>query len=982
MIDNPFRPLASVVQAQTRVLESLGVPYADPFNETAIISDVNDPLRLGRVKVTTSDGFVSDYIPVYGSNSGTLSARYIGTEVIVGKLNGRPEELFVLGTIRTSPEVGMPGLPTQLPIIDESTAAWNTSTDIGMLCNEGNQGKMYVLSNEMNQDVVVCLRRNNKQNGGKAIWAWKSLTNGLWVEKGFNPGNVTTPAITQSQLNNPGIPECNEALLGEVHDFTEDRGFRTTSMVCRKDENKNYSWVPLGSPAVYFRTTLPKCDERVHGMEAILDDGVNSEFMVCQRYQGLLRWVRQGKRIPQRFYNKDLPLNRINFLKNFKDIPALADAQGVEKGYNWAATKEVSEAAMDAMYNNVPITGTDPRLKVLLEAANMLPSSAFDEAATLKAIAKEALKAKTGIPADDIVDGIVNEISEGSKISPETTKILGQLGDAADILINGVKNGTVEDGLITVGRNVLQTVLQSYDPSIASVMTGLASGGIAGAVDVAVAIGLDELPPEVNKYVKPVIGIAKDLLFSEYPASLANVLNSASGKGLLGAISDTINGATKSKIVSPQLLNTVATKLTDGTLGEIPKLFNSMKNLNAVVKFPEDLGSLPKLASTALALAGQSDAMVNLLGKGGIGLNGVNSLAGGGFNSAKTVIEGIKGLKGVFGTGGSNDCPCGKNCRKTSHGQDSDDNNLLEKCGSVSSNNATAFAPTGDPINNNTNPVALSQKLKNTEVGKELIPLNKVNLTEAIQTVSRVKDMAEKFNMSRFADLTERDSELAYTFEAVEKAFKLADNNITRVESVERRLIDSMYNILKSVVYNKDGVSIMSNVLKDLKDVSEAVKDLYGFVEKLDAVKRGGSAGVTITQPLSNTFSNISGLSSLSVLNKKEALRILNNGILQADKEWNTMSPGLGYQSKLGEFGPMIPEPFSNEKTLFNTDRIMSISAESKIEDTLEPKNQVLDVNLSGEVVQKFKDTAVQVGESPLYDLITEREGLTSCEQS
>lgn len=997
MNNNPLIPLAGIIQGQTRMLGSIGAPYTDLFNESAVISDVNDPLKLGRVKVTTSDGFLSGYIPVYGSNSGTLSARFIGTEVIVGKLNGRAEEMFVIGITRSNPDTGISGLPMQLPIIDESTAQWNKSTDSGMLCNEENKGRMYILSNEMNQDLVICMRKNNRQLGGKDIWTWKSLTNGIWVEKGFNPGNSNSPVITQSQLDNPGIPECNQAMLGEVHDFSEDRGFRTTTMVCRKDENKNYSWAPLGSPAVYFRTTLPRCDEKLHGVEAILDDGINSEFMVCQRYQGLMRWVRQGNRIPQRFYGKDLPLSRIDFLSSFKDISSLAESTITSPQYDWAKENNIAKVAIDSFMSNVPPTGTDERLKVLLKAANLIPDSAFDGAATLKNVAKASLESKTGIPADEIVDAITEQISRTNDVSPETKKILEQVGDAADVLVNGVKEGTVNEALTKIGLNVTQVALESVDPKLASVVTGYATNGIVGAVDTAVALGLDQLPPEVNKYVKPVVEIAKDLLLQEYPASVGNILNSASDKGLLGAISDTLNGALKTNLVTPQLLSTVVTKLTDGSLGEIPKLFNSLKNLDAVPKLSGGI-DLPSLATTVLSLAGQAGELSKLLGKGGIGFKGFDEVTG--LDSAKLILEGIKALKGLYSPQKKEDeCPCGKKCRKTEQSEDSDGNNLLEKCGSVTKNNATGFG--GDPVNNNNNPVAKEAGTSPTKIGESLVPpppalpesvvaaisaagetlSTPVDLTAAINGVERVKNMARRLNESRYADKTERDTEIAYTFEAIEKAIKILDNNITRMESVQKKIIDSTYNLVKTLMSDEKGLAVLPTLINDVREVSGAVQDLYKFAESLDKTKNGGSAGVRMTKNLSETFANVSNLSSLSEKTKIEATDILNRGITAASNEWNTMSPGLVSVTPLGEYGPMIPSPHTGLKTFFDKDMVRAISIESKVEDTLDIKNPVFNNILSPNQIDTLRNTAVSGVESTLYDRIIGREGETSCEQ-
>lgn len=1005
--DNPFIPMAILAEAQRRTVEVLGVPYADPFNEEGVIVDVNDPKKLGRVKVTTDDDITSDWIPVNGSNSGVLSARYLGAKVLVGKTNGRSENMYVIGVSRTDPEIGITGNPVQLPILDESVGG--KSDDIGMKCNAGNSGRMYILSNEMNEDVVVCLRRTSKQVGNNNAWAWKSMTSGLWVEKGINPGNESTLEINQAQVRNPGIPECTEALLGEVHEFTEDRGFRTTSMVCRRDENKNFSWMPLSAPPVFFRTTLPKCTEKIHGMEAVLDDGNNSEFLVCQRYQGLLRWVRQGSRTPHKFYSKEKPLSRIQFTSALTNIKALEEVSEDDK---WQETVDMIDVAFDETIKSVPLTGTDPKLKELLKLAGLVPDTAFDGAQVLKRVASESLRKRTGLPIESITKIIADDLNRDGELSLDSRQALTAIGKTVDILVNGTADGNIDAALLQIGRTGLQSALLSLEPRAASVMTALMGSGIGGAVDAAVAIGLDQLPPEVNKYAGPVINIAKDLLTSKYPASLGNILNSAAGGGLLSAVSGTINNAAGSGIVSPQLLGTLATGLTDGSLGDIPKLFGSLSNLDAIVKTPANLGSLPVLATTALGLVGQAGAMKDLLGSGGIGLDNLNDLIGNGFNAASTIVSGVKGLASIFGGGASGlGCPCDPKCRKTAHGKDSDGNNLVEKCGAMTANNANSYSPTGNPLQNNFGPIALDLGLKATEVGAELIPKNIRDLTGYIKTVARAKDMAEKFFSSRNADEVEKVSELAYTLEAVEKGLKTADNNITRVESVEKKLIDSMYDLLEAIVYNRKGAgrgtAIIPNLIRDVRENSQAVKDLYRFVKKLDSVKDGGSAGVTVTERIARAFQNIPDLQALNRLNRQEALRVLRKGITPAYKEWKTMNPLGG--GGLGSYGPPLPDPYDNERTLFNRDRILAISLESKLADDNGPPDDgvLLNAALSPEQTQLLKSisgsgeevtrigsnilngnsepgsiipTAASDGESTLYDVIVGREGQTNCE--
>jgi len=531
-----------------------------------------------------------------------------------------------------------------------------------------------------------------------------------------------------------------------------------------------------------------------------------------------------------------------------------------------------------------------------------------------------------------------------------------------------------------------------------------------GAVDSAVAIGLDQLPPEVNKYVSPVLGIAKDLLLSSYPKSLENILSSASGGGLLGAISSTVNGAIGNNIVTPQLLSTVATGLTSGDFGDVSKLFGSLGNLDQIAKLPAPADSLPLLATTALGVAGQVKAMSDLLGKGGIGLDNLDQLVGGGFSAATTIISGMKGLAGLFGGGSSLGCPCDPKCRKTKHGEDSDGNNLLEKCGAMSIG-ANAYNQSGNPLLNNTGPIAEALKTLPTGVGEDLIPKNIRDLSRMISSNPRVRDMAETVFSTRFADQVDKVIEDTYTIESIEKTAKVIDNNITRIESVEKKLIDTVYNFLAAIAYDKKlsgrDPAILPTLIRDVRENSQAIKDLYRFTDKLDRVKDGGTAGVNVTTSIAKAFQNIPDLQALIRLNRKKALELLRNGITPAYREWKSMDPGFGLSTKLGAYDPPIPDPYGSEKTLFNKDRILAISIESKVGDNSPPEdNTALDLALSSEQLDRLKSASTRslglgerelnglgdvspsdltsvntdFGESTLYDTIVGREGQTDCE--
>lgn len=1014
-----FQAAARSQAALNRAVESLGVPFADPFNEEAIIVDVNDPDNKGRIKVLTSDNFTSDFIPLSGSGRGRLSAKFIGSKVLVSKVDGRSENMYAVGILNNSPEVGLSGTPVQIPIIDESLGVYSGSADQGMQCNKGNEGRVYILSNEMNQDMVVCLRRTSPQTGSSPKWAWKSLTNGLWVEKGINPGNEGEYIVSQDHRLNPGTPQCDESLLGEIHEFTEDRGFRTIQKRCQRDENGAFSWIPVGAPPTYFRTTLPTCTESIHGMQAVLDDGNNSEVLTCQRYDKKMQWIRNGKRLPQKFYEKGSLLTKGQFLSSFNPIQELEEtADSPLSGFDWVAqSKEISQIAVKEAVRDIPLTGTDPRLRISLAAVGLASGKVFSQSDALTRIANAAVGKQTGIPVSELV-GLLRDNTDD--LDSAAAKVLEGIGEAGDILLNGVQTGTEQQALEIIGQRTLQAAVTSLDPQAASVVTGLMTGGVVGALDSAVALGLSKLPEEADIFVKPIIDAAQNVL-RDYPVTLNDLVNSAVSGGLDNKVSDAINKAIGLDIVNPTLLSDLSSKLLGGELGDVSSIFSSVNGLDSVLKMPGELGSLPLLASSVMGLFGQEGSLSKLFGKGGLGLEGVGNLLG----DLSPVLTLLGGLGGLFGGGaGGGACPCGPKCRKTKHGEDSDGNKLLDPCKALTANNANSYKAVGIPVPNNTGPVALDQGLINTLVGSNLIPPNPINLTSSINTIPRVGQMASRFHNSRYADEIEHLIELAYTFEATEKAFKVADNNITRIESIERKLIDAMFNLINNFICNKKkdgGLSVMTELIRDARENAQAIKDLYAYVKRIDLKKRGKKVGVTITPSIAKSIQNITSLSKLSASNCVKATKVLNGAIIPAHKEWLTMEPGNNFSSVLGTYAPDIPAPFPNEVTIFNQARVINESVLAKvggndpqagdtINSLLSPRQaealqrtefssvprSVEEAVRSGAGIDTGADTITGIGTSAiddaganggagvesLYDRIVSREGQTDCEQS
>ncbi len=936
-----FDDFAQSHEILRRIAESTGAPYADPYNEEATISAVADPKQEGRVKVIfKKDGIQSDWLYVSGSGSGQLSSQFIGARCTIIKIQGNSAAGIVTAIYSSDQGQGSIGNPIQIPIVSDQLASKSPggNGDPGLKCNEGNKGRTYIISNEMGQDMVICLRRNSPQRDGteKASWAWKSLTHSEWIEKGLDPGASSDLTVSDKYKSNPGIPTCTKDLAGEIHEFSEDRSYRSMLIRCRRDENGNYGWIPVGATPIFFRTTLPDCSESLHGMNAILDNGRESEFIICSRYAGKMLWAKQGKRDPLQFFNKDLPPKKIDWIKGITPIAALGSVGGGSDFVKGFEEQIISEALIA-----IPPFGTDPTFRLLLEAANVLPGR-FDAGQTWSNIAKSLILSKSNLSVDAVVSKLSREFEKGGDLSSGTAEVLSTLGGIADVLVSGTRSGNVKSSLEDIGKQALNEALSNISPAAASVYFSYMSGGALGAIDTSVAFGLDVLPSTLRGILSPLFDIGRVALKNQ-PLNYSSIVDAALGGGLVNEVQSILNNKTD---FSNFDLDGLSSLVSGGGLGTVAKLFSDFSNIDSIEKLA---GSVPKLATTALSLIGQGAGFASFLGPGGIGLDAVKALTGS--NPVVGILGGLSG--GLFGRGNSGSgCPCDPSCRKTSHGQDSDGVNLLEKCGSNPSSTTVSYSPTNNPLQNNLNVVAKSLGVSPTGLGKDLRVQNPLDLTLILGS-PKLKDLAKTVFDARFADQPEFMAELAYSFEAVQTAFKQADNNITKVESIERKLIDICYKLLASLFETgggtKKGLSTVNELLKSVKDNSEAIRDLYRFTKYLDNVKAGPRGGVIPTSSIVKSIKNIKTLSRLNSLSKKEANKILNMGLRRADREWRSISPGLSkFNLKnviLGNFAPDVPGFFELDdmETFFNEDRILNYSLSSRINGT-SPQDQGEDI--------------------------------------
>lgn len=257
------------------------------YPQIATIVATNDPANKGRVKVTydNAPNEVSEWVEVAGYHSGNLPSMYIGSRMVAVFLNGLAEDAVLLGTLQTDLDLGVMSQPVTVPGYDEQLSGSVPE------CSASNEGNLMIFSNTISSDLKVCIRRNsvtaNKDNPQKleSIYSWKSLTNSLEILKGEYGTEVPDVSIKK------GIRECSAELEGETRLFTEDRMLRQVLITCRKMPGGKYAWINANSPAVYVRSLLPPCTEESHGAEVVVDDGYNSELVVCLRRKKEMKWM-------------------------------------------------------------------------------------------------------------------------------------------------------------------------------------------------------------------------------------------------------------------------------------------------------------------------------------------------------------------------------------------------------------------------------------------------------------------------------------------------------------------------------------------------------------------------------------------------------------------------------------------------------------------------------------------------------------------
>jgi len=897
-----IKALTSTESDAGRLFKKIGGLEIDFFIQPATIFDVNDPENLSRVRVLFDENSTdakSEWLPVLNSGKGKVSTQYVGAKCLVGAISGNSDNAIVLGLFNdtTNNQVISSG-PVTIPIIDASDIA-NTS-DPGVKCTKENEGRTYIFSSNVSHDLKVCVRRNNRQKGpDKDVWDWKNLTRGLVIEKETDPkqaqGNSTVHA------KNP-LPKCKAELEGESIQFSEDRDFRQIPLICKKDENNDWAWVPPSAAPTYFRYNYPKCTEKIHGQIAVIDDGNNSELSVCVRYDKSMKWVKYGTRLPIKFSDKTAPPEKSDILNKVKPNPNLAIG-----GPSMLATPAIQS----------PVIGNENLAQSIFQQASAGVVPGFTNEAISKAV--DAVSGLTSLDSGQMIAQQLGArlLDEQGLSIDQLDSILrsGDLGTAQNFLnalgpeiAQIASSGDLGRILLTAGSGALVNALGSISSKNAGVFNSLIVGGLQGALDAAVQYGMDFVPSPANEVFSSVIG---GLDLGNAPNAIASILNGGSVGGLSDAVNSLANGINFGDVDIGGLAN----QLTSGSFGDVGKIFQDFGNLQNLSSF---VPGLPSSASALMGAVGLGGPLTMAL-PGGIGLAAATSLLGGG-NPLSSILGGggaFGALGGLFGGGGaSNPCPCEPKCRKVSHGVDSDGNKLLDAAGNLTLDNTNVYG--ADPLNNNKGCLASEVGVSFTGIGEDLIPKNISNFTQIIRSIPRVNELSKKLEdaIKGGAEGADIGLEMVYSMEAIEKAFKVADNNVSALELIQRLELIGGRNFMNALISGKNG-GLLNLMAKDIVENSLAVHDLYRMVEELNKVKDGGRATTTITPALVLTKKNPSTIPAYFSKYKSYTVKNLLKNILEALSILSDLDPELGI-------------PFDGLETRNNPSKILNDSLSAR----------------------------------------------------
>ena len=887
--------------------EKIAGGAAEFFIQPAKIDSVDDPENLSRVRVLfdeNSTSAKSDWLPILNGSSGRISTQYLGSKCLVGAVSGNADNAVVLGLYNDlNSEYLLNSAPVVVPKLDKADLA--NSEDPGAQCDEDNEGRVYLFSDNMSQDLKICIRRNNRQTDPDAdVWEWKNLTRGLVIEKSTNPDEISKSNVKGDRKP---LKKCSEELEGELITFSEDRDLRQTLLVCRKDENKEWAWVPPSAVPTYFRTHWPKCTEKIHGQLGVIDDGNNSELSICVRFDGDMKWVKYGTRTVVKFADKPAPPPKSEIIAGV----------GPNRILNITQPSQLASAVSNPL------------------AASGLTSTALNFAGTVAAglggtgYTDEINSFLSGDAGIDLAMATGSKILGEQGISiPQLTGALGDISNSGNLLASLgqdaeaiLKGGSVDPAalLSAAGSEALTNGLKGLSNADVGQFTSLLVGGARAPIELGVQAGLDQLTGPAAEIVSQYV---EGLDLANAPEMLSSILGGAVNGGLINSVTSIAEGLDFGGVNVGALTD----QLLGGNFGPVAGIFQDFAGFDSLNFLS---GGLPLSASSLLGAAGLGGPLNLAFPGAGLAIPAVTALLGG--NNPLTSILGGGGafgaLGGLFGGGGGPSCPCETVCRKVDHGVDSDGNRLLDPAGNLTIKNSNVYG--GNILNNNNTCLAKGLGLSFTGIGKELIPSNIFDFTSVIKSIPRVGEMASSFEQAIKGGAEDDDLklEMQYTFEAIEKTFKMADNNMSIMELIQRLNLLGSSDFMNNLIADKDG-GLLGKMSTDDIEQSLAIKDLYRMVKQLNSVKKGGDAVVAPTPALIATMANPASIPGYFKKSKARALINLIKNILEA-------------LSILGSLDPELAAPFQDLETINTESKVLKDSLSAKLS-TSQPKEDTL----------------------------------------
>jgi hypothetical protein len=200
--------------------------------------------------------------------------------------------------------------------------------------------------------------------------------------------------------------------------------------------------------------------------------------------------------------------------------------------------------------------------------------------------------------------------------------------------------------------------------------------------------------------------------------------------------------------------------------------------------------------------------------------------------------------------------------------------------------------------------------------------------------------------------------ETIYSLEAVEKTFKIADNNISIMELIERLGLIGSQSFMNNLITGKKG-GLLGKMTTDMATQAQAIEDLHRMIRELNAVKDGGRAETTATPAVVATKK--SKVKIPKYFNKSRIAAIIN-----------LVKTVLEALSTLASLDPELGTPFKNLKTRNNESKVLKDSLAAQF-NTNQPTEDTLNSDFIEYRPSSIKSLSKNQIDSGEFDILLEQ---------